>query len=194
MKYLMIFLLCLVSAAAVGFQGDNQDQKQGQKQGQKQDPESRRQQPIPPKGATSRPLPPVQEPLRTKVERRDLLQKFKGPSPLAGFYRLVGVHGRSGPAKIKYRGYMAVGRDHLSLHLQGYGRRRREPVIQSGFRRYRLGGGKIYMSNLVGHHVRDGKVLVEQVNRQEVRRYQVMGTTLRIYQSSKEYLEFVRME
>jgi len=182
MKYLMIFLLCLVSAAAVGFQG------------QKQDPESRRQRPVPPKGATSRPLPPVQEPLRTKVERRDLLQKFKGPSPLAGFYRLVGVHGPSGPAKIKHVGYLAVGRDHLSLHLQGYGRRRREPVIQSGFRRYRLGGGKIYMSSLVGHHVRDGKVLVEQVNRQEVRRYQVMGTTLRIYQSSKEYLEFVRME
>ena len=65
--------MILLCAATVGFQGQNQD------------PESRR--PRPPKGATSRPLPPVQEPMRTRVERRDLLQKFKGPSPLAGFYR-----------------------------------------------------------------------------------------------------------
>ncbi len=172
--------MILLCASAVGFQGQNQD------------PESRR--PRPPKGATSRPLPPVQEPMRTRVERRDLLQKFKGPSPLAGFYRLVGVHGPSGPAKGRHIGYLAIGRDHLSLHLQGRGLRRREPVIQSGFRRYRLDDGKIHMSSLVGHHVRDGKVLVEEYNLQEVRRYQLTGTTLRVYQSAREYLEFVRIE
>lgn len=172
--------MILLCAAAVGFQGENQD------------PESRR--PRPPKGATSRPLPLVQEPMRTPVERRDLLQKFKGPSPLAGFYRLVGVHGPAGPAKGRHIGYLAIGRDHLSLHLQGSGPRRREPVIQSGFRRYRLGDGKIYMSTLVGHRVRAGEVLVEEYNLQEVRHYRLMGTTLKVYQSAKEYLEFVRIE
>ena len=140
------------------------------------------------------PLPPVQEPVRTLVERRDLLQKFKGPSPLAGFYRLVGRHGPTGRAKGRHLGYLAVGRDHLSLHLYGDGEKRREPVLQSGFRRYRLSGGKIFMSSLVGHRVRDGKVLVEQVNHQEVRRYELLGTTLRIYQSAHQYLEFVRIE
>jgi len=132
--------------------------------------------------------------MRTRVERRDLLQKFKGPSPLAGFYRLVASHGRSGPSKGRQIGYLVIGRDHLSLHLQGRGMRRREPVIQSGFRRYRLGDGKLYMSNLVGHRVRDGQVLVEEFNRQEVRTYQLIGTRLRIYQSARQYLEFVRIE
>jgi hypothetical protein len=175
--------MILLCAATVSFQGQNQD------------PESRRSTaPTPPKGAASRPLPPVQEPMRTRVERRDLLQKFKGPSPLAGFYRLVGVYGPTGPATGQHVGYLAVGRDHLSLHLQGQGHRRREPVIQSGFRRYHLADGKIYMNSLVGHHVRDGKVLVEEYNLQTVRRYRLAGTTLRIYQSAGEYLEFVRIE
>ncbi|MEE9126818.1 MAG: hypothetical protein V3U11_06730 [Planctomycetota bacterium] len=180
MRYFTI-LLC---AVAVGLQGQDQD------------PKSRpsKSSPTPPPSATSRPLPPVGEPTRTRVERRDLLQRFKGPSPLAGFYRLVAVHGPTGRAKGRNIGYLAVGRDHLSLHLQGPSKRRREPVFQSGFRRYRLGSGKIFMSNLVGHHVRDGKVLQEQVGRQEVRRYELLGTTLRIYQSARQYLEFVRIE
>lgn len=171
--------MILLCTAAVGLQSH-------------QEPETRPRKPR--ENATSRPLCPVQEPSRTEVERRDLLQEFKGPSPLAGFYRLVGVHGPAGPAKGPHVGYMAVGRDHLSLHLQGRGLRRREPVIQSGFRRYRLQDGKIYMSSLVGHHVRDGKVLVEEANLQIVRRYLLTGTTLRIYQRGTEYLEFVRIE
>ncbi len=157
-----------------------------------QDPESRR--PIPPERAASRPLQPVQEPVRTLVERRDLLQRFKGPSPLAGFYRLVRVQGPSGPANGPHVGYLAIGRDHISLHLQARGQKRGEPIVQSGFRRYRLGDGKIYMSSLVGHRVHDGKVLVEEPNLQEVRRYLLTGTTLRIYQSTRDYLEFVRIE
>ena len=100
----------------------------------------------------------------------------------------------SGRAKGRYLGYLAVGRDHLSLHLRGDGEKRREPVLQSSFLRYRLSGGKIFMSSLVGHHVRDGKVLVEAANHQEVRRYELLGTTLRIYQSAHQYLEFVRIE
>ena len=67
-------------------------------------------------------------------------------------------------------------------------------MAQSGFRRYRIADGKLYMNSLLGHHVRGGKVLLEQHERQEVRRYQLMGTTLRIYQSSKRYLEFLRIE
>jgi hypothetical protein len=160
--------MILLCAAAIGLQGH-------------QDPESR-------------PLPPVQEPPRTAGERRDLLQKFKGPSPLAGFYRLVGVHGPTGPAKGRHVGYLAIGRDYISVHLQGRGLRRGEPIIQSGFRRYRLAGDKIHMSSLVGHRVRDGKVLVEEHNLQAVRRYLLTGTTLRIYQGAREYLDFVRIE
>ena len=177
MRYLMI-LLC---ASLVAFQDQGQD------------PESRR--PRPPQGAASRPLRPVQEPMRTAVERRDLLQKFKGPSPLEGFYRLVSVHGPRGKAKGRYVGYLAIGRSHMSLQIRGPGETPRIPAIQASFRRYRLRGDRIYMNNLLGHrNLPDGNVELERTGHKDVRRYQLLGTTLRIYQSDTRYMEFLRVE
>ncbi len=151
--------------------------------------------PSPPPGATTKPLPPVQEPERTPVERKDLLQKFKPASPLEGTYRLQAVGVPGGKVVKGYQGYLVVGKDYLSIHLQGPGVAKDLPSLQAGFRKYRIEGSELVMHSLLGHrNLPDGKVVVEGKGVVERRGFLKAGNVLRISKSAEDYLEFVRIE
>lgn len=143
--------------------------------------------------AERRALPPIEEPYRTEVERRDLLQRFDPPGGLAGFYRLV-RYVRPGMPPAEAEGYLVVGRRHLSLHLYGSTGDPRMPAIQTGFRRYDVSGDTLRMTTLVGLRNRpSGTIVLEPPGHTEVRRFKKLGTTLRIYHG-RAYYEFVRIE
>jgi hypothetical protein len=148
--------------------------------------------PVPPPDAPS--LRPVQDPFRTEVERKDLLQRFGKGNPLQGFYRLQNVV-RGRVQKFNGSGYLSIGRQHISLHLFGETNNPKLPSIQTGFHRYRIVGDKIEMTALVGfRNNSSGDVIIEKAGRSETRRFLRLGTTLRIFSSSRDYMEFVRIE
>ena len=143
--------------------------------------------------AQRRTLPPIEEHYRTEVERRDLLQRFDPPGGLAGFYELA-RYVRPGMPPAEAKGYLVVGRRHLSLHLYGSTGDPRIPAIQTGFRRYDVSGDTLRMTTLVGLRNRpSGTVVLEPPGHTEVRRFEKLGTTLRIYHG-RAYYEFVRIE
>ncbi len=149
--------------------------------------------PTPP--ADAGPLPPVDEPYVSPVLRHDLLQQFEPPHPIQGFYelreRVVGGHNSPAPV----RGYLVVGRRHLSLHLQTETDRPEQPLLRAGFRRYRIVGDQLHMTTLLGHfNDADGDMVVEADGLTFTRRFALIGGSLRIYQDSASYLEFVRLE
>lgn len=138
-------------------------------------------------------LPPIEEPYRTEVERRDLLQRFDPPGGLAGFYELR-RYVRPGMPPAEAKGYLVVGRRHLSLHLYGSTGDPKRPAIQTGFRRYDVSGDSLRMTTLVGLRNRpSGTIVLEPPGHTEVRRFEKLGTTLRIYHG-RAYYEFVRIE
>lgn len=145
----------------------------------------------PDRGPTSRPLPPIQEPFRTKVERQDLLQEFTEPSPLEGVYRLRSVNG--GASGVVPAGYLHVGRTHLSLQTAVFPNREKEPYLQASVRTYRIDGDKLVMTTALGHEYA-GDIAMEKQGRVEVRRFQRAGPVLKVFRADGSFMEFVRVE
>ena len=140
-------------------------------------------------------MPPVLEPERTAVERRDLLQRFHGRSPIEGFYRLKRIVRPGGVVVQGSRGYLVVGNRHLSLQLYAPGRSPGQANIQAVFRSFRISGDKLLMSTLLGHRNKDnGDISFEPVGRETQHRFVLIGALLRVYYRIDDYLEFERIE
>lgn len=149
-----------------------------------QDPQSR--------PTTRRALPPIQEPIRTRVERADLLQQFVERSPLEGFYALRAFV-RAGQQSAG-KGYAWFGRDHCMIATSIARGGALSPFVQSGVCTYRLQGDKLVMTTLIGHDHGD-EVRFVAPGFVEVRRFLKTGTSLRVYQGGRDsYMEFVRVE
>lgn len=138
-------------------------------------------------------LPPVEEPFRSKVERRDLLQRFDEPSPLEGFYALRSMRQPDGAIVRATAGYAWFGRKHMMLHLSLTPDPKRPAFVQSSVRTYRIEGDVLTTTTLSGHES-SGRLAVEQPGRVEVRRFRQAGTVLRIYRGENSWMEFVRQE
>lgn len=140
------------------------------------------------------PLPPVEEEFQSRVERKDLLQRFGSSSPLEGFYgvRTIvrgGVFVRGGDV----RGYVWFGRQHMSIHTAVSAAAAGDLFLQASVRRYRVDGDRITMTTLVGHeHAED--LGLETTGRIEVRRFKKTGTVLRVYRDAANYVELARIE
>ena len=149
--------------------------------------------PTPPESSST--LPPVEEPYRTPVDRRDLMQQFDAPNPLQGIYELREIV-RPGQAQVTgTRGYLLMGRRFLSLHIRGRGSTPSVPILQASFRRYSILDDRLQMSAIIGHRNEPGgDILVEEEGLTEVRRYSLTGAVLRIFQGPGSYMEFVRIE
>ncbi len=140
-------------------------------------------------------LPPVEEPYRTSVDRRDLMQQFDTPHPLQGIYELRSIV-RPGRAQIPgTKGYLMIGRRFLSLNVRGQDPNARIPHLQATFRRYTILDDRLQMSTVIGHRNEPGgDIVVEEEGLTEVRRFSLMGSVLRIFQGTGSYMEFVRIE
>ena len=151
--------------------------------------------PPPPPPADANPLPPVAEPLRTPVERRDLIQRFTPPSPLEGFWSLRRISRPGAIEPQKAVGYLAIGSRHLMLQLQIDGPSPRVPILQSGTRRYTVQGDALVTTSLVGlANEPNGDILLEQPGLTEMRRFTLLGSVLRILHEDGGHMEFVRVE
>ena len=148
----------------------------------------------PPKPPANAPaLRPVQDPPRTPVERRDLLQRFAPVSPLGGYYSLRSFVGPGG-TPVAANGYLAIGRKHLSLHMFSP-RASGPPAIQSAFRSYRTSGGRLVMTTLLGlTNDAGGDVLIEKTGTTRAIGYRLIGTRLRLEVGEGRILEFERVE
>lgn len=140
-------------------------------------------------------LAPVEEPYRTAIDRRDLIQQFDPPSPLEGIYELRSIV-RPGQAQVSgTRGYLLIGRHYMSLHIRGRGDTPQVPHLQATFRRYTILGDRLQMSTVIGHRNEPGgDILIEEEGLTEVRRYSLIGSILRIFQGPGSFMEFVRVE
>ncbi len=138
-------------------------------------------------------LPPVQEPFRSPVERRDLIQRFRPRSPLEGFYKLQRVV-RPGQLDVtEASGYLVIGRTHLSLNLQTTTPDQPQ-MIQAGFRTYTIQDDRIVMTALIGHTNEGNQIVLDPPGLTETRRFRLGGSVLRIFQTNTAYMEFVRLE
>lgn len=144
--------------------------------------------------ADAAPLPPVQEPFRTSVERRDLMQEFGRASPIEGFYRLRGAS-RTGQPPQRVEGYLWIGRRHLMLQLSGDTGNPKLPALQAGVRGYRISGNTLTMSVLLGlRNDASGEIYLEAAGTSSERRFELSGPVLRIFEDERSHLEFERVE
>lgn len=148
-----------------------------------------------PQDKKARKLPPVLQPIRSRVERRDLLQKFRSRHRIEGTYRLKSmVSTNTRPVK-GGRGYLVIGQRHLSMHLYAPGSSPDQANIQAVFRKFRIVGDKLVMHTLLGHRNKsNGDIGLEPVGHMAQHRFELTGAVLRIYRAKDEYLEFERIE
>ena len=116
-------------------------------------------------------------------------------NPLAGFWELRAFVGPNPAAAARFRGYLAIGQHHLSLHLLGPGPNPAIPFFQSGFRTYRIDHDRLITTVLIGaSNKENGDVVIENTPLEEVRVFERVGSILRIKKSAGEYLDFVKIE
>lgn len=150
--------------------------------------------PAPPTGQ-DKPLPPVLDSARSAVERRDLLQQFMRRHPIEGFYRLSAMVGLNGSQVKGSRGYMFIGRRHMSLQLFAPSATPGQANIQSAVRTFRIVGNQLITSSVLGHrNMPNGDIALTKPGQVVEHRYELVGATLRLYRSAREYLEFHRVE
>lgn len=151
--------------------------------------------PAPPQDKKPRRLPPVLQPMRSRIERRDLLQQFRSRHRIEGTYRLKRmVSVRIGTVK-GGRGYLVIGQRHMSMHLYAPGSATDQANIQAVFRKYRIVGDQMIMNTLLGHRNKDnGDIALEPISYVTKHRFELMGAVLRLYRSQDEFLEFERIE
>ncbi len=161
-----------------------------------QDPE-RTQDPlrVPKAPADAEPLPPILDPGVAPVMRADLLTAFAPPTGYEGFYRLVAVNLGGRVVREGLRGYLAVGRRHLALQIVQVGDPGAPPMIQSGFRTYRIEDGNLVTNSLIGFdNLQRNALRFEPLGFEEVRGLLRTPTSLRVVQDPGSYMEFVRIE
>lgn len=140
-------------------------------------------------------LPPIQEPFRSAVERKDLLQRFVSPTPLEGLFKLERYHIPGRGDWIGSTGYLFFGRQHMHLYVQMPGAAGKPPSVQASVRRYSLRGQQLLMTSLAGHSGGGGgKLTMEKVGRTESRQVVLAGTLLRLTKADGSYMEFLRVE
>ncbi len=150
--------------------------------------------PAPPTGQ-DKPLPPVLDTARSAVERRDLLQQFKRRHPIEGFYRLSAMVGPDGSQVKGSRGYMFIGRRHMTLELFAPSATPGQVNIQSAVRTFRIVGKQLITSSVLGHrNMPNGDIALTKSGQIVEHRYELVGASLRLYRSAREYLEFRRVE
>ncbi len=146
--------------------------------------------PQPPAGAT--PLPPVRDAPRTAVEREDLLQEFAPRHPIEGTYALRAFV--DGAVVAAARGYLMIGRRHVSIHLHS-DRGDAPPAVQSAFRSYELDDDRLVMTSLLGlRNELDGDIVLERAGAMRSARYRLMGSKLSLQLGGGRALEFDRIE
>ena len=141
------------------------------------------------------PLPPLAEPFVSPVPRLDLQMRATPRDPIEGFWQLRDrvVGGRS--EAMRSKGWMAVGRSHLLLHLLAEGQDPGVPILRAGARRWERDRGQIRMTALAGHfNDADGDLVLEKAGLVETRRFELLGSVLRVLQDDANWLEFVRAE
>lgn len=147
----------------------------------------------PPAGAP--PLAPLAEPFVSPVPRLDLQLRATPRDPIEGFWQLRDrvVGGRSEGTRSK--GWLAVGRAHLLLHLLAEGPDPGVPILRAGVRQWQRDRELIRMTALAGHlNDADGDIVLEKAGLVETRRFELLGSVLRIVQDNGDRLEFVRIE
>jgi hypothetical protein len=151
--------------------------------------------PQPPPEFDGRKLKPIDEPFRTAVERKDLVAQFGDASPLEGIWELTSMF-RLGQAMVPdVTGWMFVGRRHLSLYITAKTKDPQLPHLQSRVCAYRLAGGEIHLTVLAGHvNDEDGDILIEPREARMVRRFQLAGAQLRVWQDQNAWIDFKRVE
>jgi hypothetical protein len=148
-----------------------------------------------PVSGQAKPLPPVLEPVRDAGERRDLLQRFKRRHVIEGFYRLSSMVGPDGGQVRGSRGYMFIGRRHLTLQLYAPSEKSGQANIQSAVRTFRIVGNQLITSALLGHrNVPNGDIALTKPGESVEHRYELIGASLRLYRNAREHLEFQRIE
>lgn len=158
-----------------------------------QDPQKAPGRPTPPDDAA--PLDPVPEPYLAPVDRRDLIQQFAPKHGLEGMYRLSALVRAGGRQVLGAEGYLVLGRQHLSLHLQAPGLEPGKPHFRSGFRRYRIRDDRLEMIALVGQaNDLDGEIVLDGRGAEFSRSISVVGSSLRVLDADGGYMEFVRIE
>lgn len=148
--------------------------------------------PRPPEKA--QPLPPVQDPPYTPVERRDLLQRFGPASPLEGFYRLTAVQRVGADEERHVRGTLAAGRQYLALYLEVMDATGKVS-LQTAVRRYRVDGTRLSMTSFMGFHQDPGEdPVLDPGGIGSECGFVMLGTTLRLQLADDTELEFVRID
>lgn len=140
------------------------------------------------------PLPPVPDPPVTPVERRDLIDAFVPATGFEGFYRLVSIADGGQVDADGIIGYLAIGRQHLAVHVLQQTVPGRAPVVQAGFRRYRVEDGVLITTSLAGHDTFGEKLRFEPPGMEERRQIVRTPTTLRVVRGEGAWMEFVRVE
>jgi hypothetical protein len=149
--------------------------------------------PLPPPGAE--PLMPVLEPVRSAVERRDLLQRFAGRHRLSGFYRLKSMVQSGGAIVLNSRGYLFIGQRHMTLQLYAPASHASRVHIQSAVRTFTVADDQLIMRTLVGHRNQDnGDITLDKPGEIVQHKVTLIGSALRMYAGVDSYIEFERIE
>jgi hypothetical protein len=159
-----------------------------------QDPVPAPARPAPPPSG-SPPLPTVEEPFVAPVPRLDLPGRATPRDVLEGIWELrqrfvAGQIAETG------RGYLAVGRRHMLVHLLVAGTDPDVPLLRAGaYRWQRARGDVLRLTTLAGHfNEESGDIKLEPPGAPMDRRFEPIGAALRVHQDGGDWLEFVRIE
>jgi hypothetical protein len=153
------------------------------------------QRPAPPPADAPK-LPLVDEPFVSPVPRLDLPMRFQQRDPLEGFWELRMRAVAAQPAAVA-RGMLAVGRGVMMVHFEGAGTDPKLPLLRAGCYSWQRNPepDSVRMTVIASHYNDvDGELHAEPKGTQQVRRFQILGDTLRVHQGSGNWLEFVRVE
>jgi hypothetical protein len=93
------------------------------------------------------------------------------------------------------RGYVAITNRHMFLCLAGPGPDPEQPLLRSGVRTWKPEDDFVRCELKLGYYTDSrGDIHVERPGVVEVRRVELAGGRLRIFQDSSSYLEFERIE
>lgn len=146
-----------------------------------------------PKGAAA--LPPVLDPHRGPVDRKDLIQRFAPSHPIQGFYRLTAMQAPNQGMVGKAQGCLFVGRRHVVLMLYAPGPHKGQAHVLSALRTYRIEGKQLHMSSRVGfRNDRSGELAFEAAGSRHKLSFDLIGPKLRLMRHSREFLDFERVE
>ncbi|HEX6811570.1 MAG TPA: hypothetical protein VF384_08110 [Planctomycetota bacterium] len=114
---------------------------------------------------------------------------------LEGVYELRKrmANGQSDAQQI--RGYLAITNRHMFLCIAGPGDDPDEPLVRSGVRAWKPDDDLMRCELKLGYYTDSrGDIHVERPGTLEVRRVELAGGRLRVFQDARSYLEFERIE